>query len=218
MEHSKAVEIDAVGRYLAGEMDPAERDDFEEHYFTCTECGEEVRLGAAFEASARRVLATQPTEAAESPRRRSFWAWLSPPVLAPAALAAALAGILVYQNAITIPTLKRQFKAGDLVPAIVLHTATRGADDVAHVPVGGEFLTLSFDLPPGTNYPTYHYTVTDTSGRTVEEIGAAEVRDQWSLLLRRSRFAPGRYNLTVRGLKDAQGGGAVLATYSFVIE
>ena len=215
MEHAKAVETDAVGRYLVGEMDPSERDDFEEHYFTCAECGEELRLAAVFRANARQALNAAPRE---SPRRASFWRWLSAPVLAPAGIALALATLLIYQTAVTIPGLKKQTDIAQIVPAIVLHSASRGAEDAARVPAGAGPFTLNFDLPPGAAYPVYRYTVADPAGRTIDEITAGGRHDSATLLLQHSRFPPGRYNLTVRGLQDAHTDGPVLASFQFVVE
>ncbi len=215
MEHATAVDTDAVGRYLLGEMDPAERDDFEEHYFACAECGEEMHLATVFRANARRVLAVMPSESARrvSPRR-----WFSPLVLAPAGLSLALAMLLIYQNAVTIPGLKRQMESGQMVASIVLHSASRGTEDVARVPSGAGPFTVYLDLPGGAAYAVYRYTVTDAAGHTVDEITAGGARDSATLLLQRSRFSPGRYILTVRGLKDTHAEGPVLATYPFVIE
>ena len=70
MDHKQAVEDHAVERYFLGELSPEERDAFEEHYFTCTECAAEVCAGARFRANARRVLA-QP----ESIPARLAWSW-----------------------------------------------------------------------------------------------------------------------------------------------
>ncbi len=50
MEHKTAIKTLAAERYLLGEMPDEERDEFEAHYFTCTECAEEVRHAAALAA------------------------------------------------------------------------------------------------------------------------------------------------------------------------
>src|SRR5258708_7394502 len=42
-EHRAAVESMAAERYILGEMEPAERDAFEEHFFDCAECSSDVR-------------------------------------------------------------------------------------------------------------------------------------------------------------------------------
>ena len=57
MEHDWATRLVAAERYLLGELSDAERDQFEEHFFDCPACAEEVRAGAIFEANARAVFA-----------------------------------------------------------------------------------------------------------------------------------------------------------------
>src|SRR5438132_7810886 len=47
MDHEVATQTHAVERYLLGEMPSSERDLFEEHYFSCADCGEEVRSASA---------------------------------------------------------------------------------------------------------------------------------------------------------------------------
>jgi hypothetical protein len=219
MEHTTASETDAVGRYLLGEMAPGEREDFEEHYFACAECGEEVRLAAMFRAGARKVLRESPAPAREFRVGRWFRPkWFAWPMLAPAALSAALALALVYQNAVTIPALERELEAGHIIPTVALRSASRGDGSVARVPAGTTWFTLYFDLPPGAVYARYRYSVTDSAGRTIMERTDREAGESAGLLLSRSRLQAGRYRLTVRGLSGAADAGAVLGTYSFVVE
>ena len=45
MTHEKAVQTGASERYLLEEMSELERHAFENHYFSCVECAEDVRTG-----------------------------------------------------------------------------------------------------------------------------------------------------------------------------
>ena len=78
MDHEIAIEIRAAERYCCGELTPEERDQFEEHFFLCRECAEEVRWEQIFAANAKAVLreqAAQPSGArgcANGFRRCSF--------------------------------------------------------------------------------------------------------------------------------------------------
>lgn len=53
MNHTEAIETQAAERYLLGELDDAQREAFEEHFFDCPVCAMEVRDTAAFVDSAK---------------------------------------------------------------------------------------------------------------------------------------------------------------------
>lgn len=55
MDHDHAVQTHAVERYLLKEMTPAERLEFEEHYFDCVVCAEDLRAAARFIDEAKAV-------------------------------------------------------------------------------------------------------------------------------------------------------------------
>ena len=48
MDHSQALRLHAAEKYLLGELAPEVREQFEEHYFECEECANDVKAGAAF--------------------------------------------------------------------------------------------------------------------------------------------------------------------------
>ena len=54
MTHQQALDGLASERYLLNEMTEVERFEFEEHYFDCAECAEDVRLGEMVRQEARR--------------------------------------------------------------------------------------------------------------------------------------------------------------------
>lgn len=56
MTHFEAIEGRLAEGYLLGELTAEQREQYEEHYFGCSECAEEIRWGAMFLANARRVL------------------------------------------------------------------------------------------------------------------------------------------------------------------
>src|ERR1700682_4145887 len=83
MDHNQAARIQAPARYLLGELTLPEREDFEEHFFTCRECADELRTGAMFAANARAVFrdqARRPTPVVQPAHQPDvpFWAWLRP--------------------------------------------------------------------------------------------------------------------------------------------
>ena len=48
MDHTAVVREKTTERYLLNELDPEVRDEFEEHYFDCPECAQDVSAAATF--------------------------------------------------------------------------------------------------------------------------------------------------------------------------
>jgi len=48
MDHNEALRLHAVEKYALGELPPSLRNEFEEHYFECEECAEDVKAAAEF--------------------------------------------------------------------------------------------------------------------------------------------------------------------------
>jgi hypothetical protein len=99
MDHKQALETKALERYLLNEMRAAERDAFEEHYFSCRECASDLVTAAKFLDNAKPVLVEDypavRVPAAAGARGGWEWpAWMlalwSRPVLAGACAAMAL--------------------------------------------------------------------------------------------------------------------------------
>src|SRR5262249_11424648 len=55
MDHETSVRMKAPERYILGELTGADRDSFEEHFFECPECAEDVRALTVFRANARAI-------------------------------------------------------------------------------------------------------------------------------------------------------------------
>jgi anti-sigma factor RsiW len=61
MDHEAAIGMQAAERYVAGQLAAPDRDAFEEHFFSCPECAEEVRWEQIFAANARRAVRDEPS-------------------------------------------------------------------------------------------------------------------------------------------------------------
>src|SRR5215831_18125879 len=105
MDHAEAVGMKAAERYLLGELSPRDHEAFEEHFFECTDCAEDVRLGFQFRDNVKAVFSDDPELARrseKSSRRTPWFEWLRPMVAMPAACLA-LVAVIGYQNLVTIP-------------------------------------------------------------------------------------------------------------------
>jgi len=60
MDHETAVQQKATERYFLGDLTGADRDGFEEHFFMCPECAEDVRAMTVFSANAKAVFREEP--------------------------------------------------------------------------------------------------------------------------------------------------------------
>jgi len=62
MDHETAIRLNATERYYLGELSEADRDGFEEHFFSCPECAEDVRALTTFADNAKAVVRGQAAE------------------------------------------------------------------------------------------------------------------------------------------------------------
>ena len=142
MDHVQAVSTLAAERYLLDEMTEAERDEFEGHFFSCTECADDLRSGAVMVEGARSGLITNvPAAAAPAkwpPQRIPSRRW-RPSVVLPWAVAASFALATGYVS-LQIP------RPGPLVlTPVTLRPAARG-QEIAVSPGAGGSVTLAVDL------------------------------------------------------------------------
>jgi hypothetical protein len=159
MTHQQALDGLASERYLLDEMTEVERFEFEEHYFDCVECAEDVRLGDMVRQEARRAGAAvasnthvgRPAVVLTSAK----W-WRRPMVAAPWAVAATLAMVVGYQSLVTVPGLRDAGGPQSIEP-VMLRGATRGAHTTVAIAPGQRFVALSADLltPPQSSSLAY---------------------------------------------------------------
>ncbi len=218
MEHKEAIETMASERYLLGELTPAARDAFEDHLFGCTECAQDVRLGAAFIDRAKDILpgmvssASSPAPASsparvvparETPERkqkepRDWFAWMRPAFAVP--VFALLLATVGYQNLVTYPSLVAASETPRILPpSTVLHPATRGAAQTAAVGTQGTRLTV--DIPQGALYTSYTLKLYDAATKLVwsNSIASTSESDGELSLYLPAGFKPGTYRLEVNG-------------------
>jgi len=219
MDHEQAMKIQASERYLLDELSPEERNDFEEHYFICTKCADEVRSAFALADNAKSVLKAEMHKATphrEVTRPRwsfDLWAWLRPAVAAPVA-AVLLLGVTLYQSAFVIPRLQRDLATAtkpQAVPSVVARAATRGEDTAVAVSEHDQFLQLVLDINPTIPVSSYTSEVYDAAGglRFTVPSPAPANGGSLNLLLPVAGLQSGRYTVRVKPTGDE---------YSFVLQ
>ena len=216
MTHQQALDGLASERYLLDEMTEVERFEFEDHYFDCAECAEDVRLGDMIRQEARRAgAAMAPNTQVGRPAvvlTSAKW-WRRPMVAAPWAAAATLALVVGYQSLVTVPGLRDAGGSQSIEP-VILRGATRGAATTVAVAPGQRVVALSADLltPPQSSSLTYEILDANrsavASGRSPVPASGAPLM----LLVPVDELQKaGRYTLTVHD----SGQNAVIGEYEF---
>jgi hypothetical protein len=145
MNHTEAVRSSAAERYLLDEMSEVERHAFEDHYFDCAECADDVRAGALMREGVKDGLLDRPNVrsfAQAAPQTATRRAW-RPAAIVPWAAAAAFALIAGYQS--LQPDLARQLGPQALTP-VTLRPSSRGAEPVVPLPADDSAITLAVDV------------------------------------------------------------------------
>lgn len=210
MDHNEAVRLQAAAKYLCGELTRGQRDEYEEHYFGCPTCAEELKTSVAFMESAKQVVREDGAQAAENNRVRNQQAgwlgWLRPAFAVP--VFAALVLLMGYQNTVTIPKLKHATsEPAEIVRSSVhLFGSTRGGSDgggpQAKLQVRrGESFMLDFDFTPSRTLSAYSWQLQDRDGRTVKAgiIAGEDTNQAVRLAVMGGVEHPGAYALVFRG-------------------
>ncbi len=204
MDHNEAVRLHAAEKYLLGEFSQVQRDEYEEHYFTCMICAEDLKASAAFMDGARQVLRGQSFSetgaGAQAQRGTGWFAWLRPAFAVP--VFAALLLFVGYQNAITIPGLKQASSPSAGVKVFEPHflaLGSRGADSPKFGLRPGEDLDLEIDLPPTDSPAGYIGQIQDEAGhvRTSFPVSAKQTKKTVHVRVPASALQAGKFALVI---------------------
>ncbi len=167
MEHNDAVRLQAVEKYILGELSPAIRDEFEDHYFDCAVCSYNLRTGVAFAAGARQFFTESPARAGAA-ASNGWLAWLKAMIAVPAF--AVLLLLVGYQNLVSIPHLKQASRAAEIEAKqwFPLMDANVKGSAGSHIAAErGKAFILFFDIttPPRQTDSIYLVQMKDSSGK-----------------------------------------------------
>jgi hypothetical protein len=238
MQHAQAIQLKAAERYVLGELSSDLREQYEEHFFSCVECAEELNLAAAFFENSRAAMGSEPVlppvrlpVAARQQPASSGWldALLRPSFAVP--VFAALLLLVAYQTFLVIPRLKGTVtqsvatlaSAPQALASFSLITAdSRGGEPLRVTVTPGQPFSLYFDIPPDGHYSSYVCELQNAAGKTEFSlnISAEQAKNAVQLLLPSSSLGPGKHVLVVRGLgtqDGAPGSGTEVARYPFTL-
>lgn len=217
MDHNEAVRLQAAEKYLLGELPKEQHAAFEEHYFDCSACAEEMKAAVAFMEGARQVAREEVPQVIDdkklvpAARETGGWfSWLRPAFAVP--VFAALLLFIGYQNGVTIPQLKgsSSSQSAEIISSSFhLAGSVRGGDEAGtklQVRPGESFL-LNFDFTPARTFSEYSWQLLDQAGKAVKHgtISGDKKFQTVSLPVMGGVESAGKYNLVFFG--DADGNG-----------
>ena len=228
MDHSEAIRLMAAEKYLLGELTQESRDQFEEHFFECQECAQDVSAGAAFVEHSKVVLAGSPqpipqvVPARQPGKQPSSWlAWLRPSVAVP--VMALMLAVIGYQNLFTYPKLKDEMALVSrpqlLASASLINANTRGANRIVVSSRQGEPFLLFVDIPAETRFSSYITELDAPTGKSLWSltIPADAAKDTVNLRVPPGNYAAGTYTVVVRGV-GTYAGPSEVGRYPFELQ
>jgi hypothetical protein len=227
MEHTEAVRIGAAERYLLGELSEELREQYEEHFFGCIQCAQDVQAGAMFVDGARDILSREkdyaPALIAQREPNGSWWASL----LRPAILAPAMSLLLLfatYQNIVVIPGLSKALSESSTPQTIqsfslaAANSRAGGAFSVT-VPQNKPF-SLFVDIPTANQFAFYTCDLETESGTLVvsSKVSTEQAKESVQMLIPSAHLAAGKYLLVVRGHQSTGDTSSEVTRYPFTLD
>jgi len=209
MNHDDAMEMMAAERYTLGELEPAERDAFEEHFFDCSVCADDVRDSAKFAAGVRTSDARVKVPAVG---RFNWWA----------AAASVFAALLGYQSLVVVPQMRVAMHTQTRpVPVMKLATDTtvleaqsRGIVETVKVR-RDEAVPFTVVIPAKEPLAAVYICEIHDAAKNVRasmSVPAKEANNPVSLVVAPGVLSSGDYKLVIRG------GDREIAAYPFTME
>jgi hypothetical protein len=227
MDHLEAVKLGAAERYLLGEMSPEVREEFEEHFFGCIACAQDVRAGATFVDGAREILSPEndqaPVRTTPKEPSRGWWA----PFLRPAILAPAMALLLLlaaYQNIVVIPGLSKALSESNTpqtIQSFSLATAnSRAGGSLSVKATQNKPFALFVDIPTNNSFVFYTCDLEAESGTLIvsSKVSPDEAQETVQMLIPSGQLSAGKYVLVVRGHRSAGEAISAVTRYPFTLD
>jgi hypothetical protein len=210
MDHDAVVRQKMTERYLLNELDPKARDEFEEHYFDCQNCAQDVHAGALFIEQSKVVLAKELEEvkahlpvAVQAPATPRWMAWFRPALVVP--VMAVLLTVVAYQNLVVLPQMQQAVNSPQVLPWAQVNVGTFGSDGPVIKAHAGQGFLLFVRIPPEGVYSRYTAELYNPAGKVEWSvtIPASSTEDQWPVQVPGANRASGDYSLAVSGVTAA---------------
>jgi hypothetical protein len=208
MDHEMSIKTQAAEKYLLEELQPDEREAFEQHFFECAECAEDVRLAFQFSENAKAVFRQEPRrirEPAPVPARNSWLAWFRPAVLVPVAAGLAIAMFSGYQNLVQIPALRTrvgQLQTPQVLSTMVLAPSSRSSVPSIAISPDAQFFQLSLAIGAVAPAQRYQCDLRSASRKLIATVPVPKLDPEGNLtmLIPTAGFSDGYYDAVLVGL------------------
>ena len=228
MNHQEARQRELAELYVRGELPEADRLEFEEHFFGCSECFEEVESLDRMRNAVKEAVKAGEFPAAEAPNR-SFAAGIG---LAAAVAFAAIAGwsVFVEQPRLTaearrerdaarekIAAIEKELASREMasaaLPVLILEAARDGDSNQIRIPKAAKQLALWMEPPPAAQGP-FRLGIFGTTGAEVTTVGELVRNPQGALAVSvpTGHLPPGRYRARL-----FTAGNKLAAEYAFAV-
>jgi hypothetical protein len=229
MEHEEALRLQAAEKYLLGELPPDMREAYEEHYFTCAECANDIKAGASFVGGLGKIFGDEKSSADEGRAAvktagRGWYGWLRPAFALPALLL--VLAVVGYQNIVLIPGLKLSREQSSLpyaVRSFHLIPQDSRAEVKTTIHVGPrEPFNLALDLLPN-DFRSYRIELLNEAGAVLYSLHTAgpQPKNILEVSVPAGYLRPGRYEMVAFGESTNAAGahsGQVLSSCVFSLE
>lgn len=226
MNHQEARQRELAERYVRRQLSESERTEFEEHFFACAECFEEVEALDRMRNAVKRAVDAGEYPVSAAPKR----AYAAGIGLAAAILFGALAGWSVFIEQPRLEAVARREReaarlriaelekdlagrelASAALPVLILEAARDGETNKIRIPGSAKQIALWLDPPPSASGP-FRLVVVATKGAEVESVGDLARNPQGALAVSvpSTRLPVGSYRARLFGA-----GGKLLAEYAF---
>ncbi len=216
MDHNEAVRLHAAEKYLLGELTKEQHAAYEQHYFDCAACAEDLQATVAFMESARRVVREELPQTADikrlapaMPSTGGWFAWLRPAFAIPAF--AVLLLFIGYQNSVTIPKLKQgasQNASAKIVNSFSFMEIGARGEAALNIKVRpDEGFALEVDFPPVASAVSYVGQIQDAAGRTKISLPVSleQAKSTVHINVPGASLEPGKYSFVILAV-DASAG------------
>jgi hypothetical protein len=228
MDHLEAKRLHAAEKYVLGELTADQRDAYEEHYFDCAECAEDVKATVTFVSAGREVFREEPVPVAAVLKElapRSRWSsWFRPMIAIPAMAVVLLA--IGYYSRTSKPQIGVITAPGQTIlssPSFGLRGGDRLENEKTVVQIqGNDSVQLHFDFVPSQvqNFSAYTGELQDSASRVLLQfnIPPDRVNKEVNLIVPAGLLHPGDYTLAVSGHEASSAAKTPVTQFSFAVQ